>query len=74
MVLSPDEVVHFLGCVEHIKHRTILTICYAAGLRISEAIHLKPTAIDRHRMVIHVEGGKGQKIAPSCSRPSCWIC
>jgi site-specific recombinase XerD len=24
-----------------VKHRTILTICYAAGLRISEAISLK---------------------------------
>ena len=61
IILSPEEVAHFLGCVTNIKQRTILTICYAAGLRISEAVHLMPTAIDRQRMVIRVEQGKGRK-------------
>jgi site-specific recombinase XerD len=60
-VLSPEEVLHLLDCVQSIKHRAILTACYAAGLRISEAVHLKPTAIDSQRMVIRVEQGKGQK-------------
>src|SRR3990172_6111524 len=32
VVLSPEEVLEFLGCVQHVKHRTILTTCYAAGL------------------------------------------
>src|ERR1051326_230674 len=61
VVLSPEEVLHFLGCVGSTKHRAILTKCYAAGLRISEAIHLIPTDIDSQRMVIRVEQGKGQK-------------
>lgn len=61
VVLSPEEVRHFLECVGSLKHRTILTTCYAAGLRISEAVHLKPNDIDSQRMVIHVEQGKGQK-------------
>ncbi|HEY6369957.1 MAG TPA: site-specific integrase [Candidatus Sulfotelmatobacter sp.] len=61
VVLSREEVLHFLGCVERIKHRVILTTCYAAGLRISEAVRLKPTAIDSRRMVIRVVQGKGQK-------------
>jgi integrase/recombinase XerD len=59
--LSPGEVQHFLGCVKAAKHRVILTVCYAAGLRISEAVSLKVTAIDSQRMVIRVEQGKGQK-------------
>ena len=61
VVLSPEEVVHFLGCVDCGKHRVILTTCYAAGLRISEAIRLKAAAIDSARMVIRVEQGKGRK-------------
>lgn len=61
VVLSPEEVVHFLGCVDCGKHRVILTTCYAAGLRISEAVRLKPAAIDSARMVIRVVQGKGSK-------------
>jgi len=61
VVLAPSEVLQFLDCVAGTKHRAILTTCYAAGLRISEAVHLKPTDIDSQRMVIRVEQGKGQK-------------
>ncbi len=61
VVLSPEEVLQFLEGVPHIKHRTILTVCYAAGPRISEAVHLKPVDIDSQRMVIRIEQGKGQK-------------
>ena len=61
IVLSPEEVLQFLSRVKSLKHRTILTTCYAAGLRISEAVGLKPTDIDSQRMVIRVEQGKGQK-------------
>jgi len=60
VILSPEEVLHFLNCVRSRKHRVILTTCYAAGLRISEAIALTPAAIDSKRMVIRVEQGKGQ--------------
>jgi site-specific recombinase XerD len=61
VVLSPQEVAGFLDAVDSLKHRVILTVCYAAGLRVSEAVHLKPTAIDSQRMVIRVQQGKGRK-------------
>lgn len=61
IVLSPEEVLRFLDCAPSLKHRTILTTCYAAGLRVSEVIRLKPAEIDSQRMVIRVEQGKGQK-------------
>jgi integrase/recombinase XerD len=61
IVLSPEEVRHFLSCVASLKHRTILTTCYAAGLRVSEAVRLRPPEIDSRRMVIRVDQGKGQK-------------
>lgn len=61
VVMSPGEVSEFLGAVESLKHRVILTVCYAAGLRISEAVHLTPSAIDSQRMTIRVQQGKGRK-------------
>jgi integrase/recombinase XerD len=61
VVLSQDEVARFLGAVDNLKHRMILTVCYATGLRISEAVRLKPAAIDSQRMVIGVDQGKGRK-------------
>ena len=61
VILSPEEVLQFLDAINATNHRAILTACYAAGLRISEAVHLKATDIDSQRMVIRVEQGKGSK-------------
>jgi integrase/recombinase XerD len=61
VILSPEEVLEFLSWVPEGKHRTILTTCYAAGLRITEAVSLQAPHIDSQRMVIRVEQGKGQK-------------
>ena len=61
VVLSRDEVMQFLEAVKAAKHHAILTTCYAAGLRISEAVRLTVSAIDSERMVLRVEKGKGQK-------------
>jgi len=61
VILSPEEVMHFLESVESLKHRTLLTTAYAAGLRVSEATHLKVTDIDSQRMMLRVDQGKGQK-------------
>lgn len=61
IILSPEEVTQFLTCVTSRKHRAILSTCYAAGLRISEAVALTLPAIDSKRMVLRVEQGKGQK-------------
>ena len=61
VVLSPEEVIRFLDCVESRKHRAILTTCYGAGLRVSESVALTPSAIDSKRMVLRVEQGKGMK-------------
>src|SRR5262249_9407496 len=61
VILSPEEVRQFLSCVPPRKARTILTVCYAAGLRISEAIAIKAADIDSQRMTLRVHQGKGQK-------------
>jgi site-specific recombinase XerD len=61
VILSPEEVKRFLSCVRRRKARTVLTVCYAAGLRVSEAVALKPADIDSKRMTIRVDQGKGAK-------------
>jgi integrase len=70
IVLSPEEVLKFLARVRSLKHRTILTICYAAGMRVSEAVCLKVTDVDSQRMVIRVEHIRAPEIATSCSPQS----
>jgi integrase/recombinase XerD len=61
VVLSPTEVAQFLAAAPNLKYRTAFTIVYAAGLRVSEVVALKVSAIDSQRMVIRVTQGKGRK-------------
>jgi integrase/recombinase XerD len=61
VILSREEVARFLDCVGSVKHHALLSTAYAAGLRVSEATHLRVTDIDSQRMVIRIEQGKGQK-------------
>ena len=60
-VLSGTEVVNVLRAFDSIKHKTVALLCYGAGLRINEALHLKVKDIDSKRDVIIVRNGKGRK-------------
>ncbi|HWU64760.1 tyrosine-type recombinase/integrase [Rhizobium sp. F40D2] len=60
-ILNGDEIVRFLEAVPSLRTRTALTTAYAAGLRASEAVHLKVRNIDGERGIIRVEHGKGGK-------------
>ncbi len=62
-VLSMEEVSRLLSCIENLKHRVLLKTIYSAGLRVSEAIRLKPEHIesDPSRMLLRIEQGKGRK-------------
>jgi integrase/recombinase XerD len=61
VVLSSEEVGRLLASATNIKHKAVLSLAYATGLRASEVVSLKLTDIDRERMVIRVEQGKGKK-------------
>jgi site-specific recombinase XerD len=61
VVLSPEEVGRLLTSATNIKHKAVLSLAYATGLRASEVVSLRLTDIDRERMVIRVEQGKGKK-------------
>ncbi len=61
VVLAKEEVKSILGEVKNIKHKTILTLIYSAGLRVGEAINLKVSDIDSKRMQIRIRQAKGAK-------------
>ncbi len=61
VILSESEVARILCALNNLKHRTILTVIYSAGLRLGEVINLKAEDIDSERMLIRVAGGKGKK-------------
>lgn len=47
--------------IQNIKHRTILTLTYSVGLRVSEIISIKIEDIDSKRMIINIKNAKGKK-------------
>ena len=60
-VLSSEEVSRLFAAVAHLKHRLVFETIYACGLRVSEATQLKVRDIDRDRMTVRIEQGKGRK-------------
>jgi site-specific recombinase XerD len=61
MVLSEEDVIAILRAVDNIKHKTMLWLIYAAGLRRSELINLRINDVDSKRMVVNIRGSKGKK-------------
>ncbi len=60
-VLSEEEVKKIIMGISNLKHKCLIMTCYSAGLRISEALNLRPADIDSKRMLITIKGGKGKK-------------
>jgi site-specific recombinase XerD len=73
--LTPDEVAAIIGgCSPRartgIRNRALLTLLYRSGLRISEALALKPSDIDLKRHTARVLHGKGDKATVRGFHPS----
>lgn len=60
-ILSKQEVAQMISETKNVKHRAILGLLYASGLRRSEVLSLKIKDIDSDRMMIKVTQGKGNK-------------
>jgi len=61
VVLSCEEVARLIEAAETPKYQAVLSVAYGAGLRASEVVALKVGDIDRDRMTLRVEQGKGRK-------------
>ena len=71
VVLSPEEVGRLLASTTNIKHRAILSLAYATGLRASEVVSLSSSPIS---IVTGCSSGssraRARRIGTSFSRPS----
>jgi len=61
VILSRQELERLFACASPPRNRILLMTTYAAGLRVSEVVNLKPSDIDSNRMMIRVEQAKGAK-------------
>ena len=60
-VFDESEILAIIKATDNLKHKTILCLAYAGGLRISEIINLKINDVDSKRMVITLRQAKGNK-------------
>ena len=60
-ILSRGEVAQLLNSIKAPHIYAYLRTVYSCGLRLSEALHLRPGDIDRARGLVHVRQGKGAK-------------
>lgn len=73
--LTPDEVHALLSACSlraptGIRDRALLTLLYRSGLRVSEALALKPSGVDFARHRVRVLHGKGDKATVRGFHPS----
>ncbi len=65
-VLSKEEVKLILEAPKFLKHKAMLSLIYACGLRCGELLRLKPEHVDAKRNILIIKQSKGKKdrIAP----------
>lgn len=61
VVLSPEEVWQIIGLVRLPHYRVCLSLIASCGLRLLEGVRLRVPQIDRARMQLHIQAGKGNK-------------
>lgn len=60
-VLSQEEVSALIEAITNVKHRCMISILYATGIRMSELLNLRWRDFDEARLQLFVDGGKGRK-------------
>ncbi len=69
-VLSKDEVKLIINALTNEKHRVMLSLIYACGLRRSELLQLVPSDVERSRNLLRIRQSKGfrDRIVPLSDR------
>jgi integrase/recombinase XerD len=88
-VMSKEEIFEILNIIDNLKHRTIITLMYGSGLRVSEVVRLKTSDIDsrNHQIIIRQSKNKSDRYAilpeytlqllreywMKCGKPKDWL-
>lgn len=59
-VISKERIADLINSIKNVKHKTIIMLAYACGLRVSEVVSLKIKHLDGQRKVVYIEDGKGK--------------
>jgi integrase/recombinase XerD len=60
-VISKEQIAALINAIQNTKHKTIIMLAYACGLRVSEVVSLKLKHIDGERKMLFIERAKGKK-------------
>ncbi len=58
---NQEEIAAIIKAAGNIKHRTMLMLAYATGMRVSEVVAIRTMDIDSRRMCILIRQAKGKK-------------
>lgn len=61
IVLSKIEIQKIIQSVNNSKHKLIISMAYASGLRVGEIQNLKISDLDLEQKIIHIKQAKGKK-------------
>ncbi|HWR33039.1 MAG TPA: tyrosine-type recombinase/integrase [Chitinophagaceae bacterium] len=60
-VLSKEEMIRLLKAIDNLKHKTMIMLGYACGLRVSEITALETKDLDEDRRLLLILKAKGKK-------------
>jgi len=60
-VIDHNHIITQLDKIQNLKHKSILSLTYSVGIRVSEITNLRIEDVDSKRMLIHIKNAKGRK-------------
>jgi site-specific recombinase XerD len=60
-IIDKKYLLNQISKIDNLKHKTIISLAYSVGLRVSEIINLKIEDVDSKRMIINIVQAKGKK-------------
>jgi integrase/recombinase XerD len=60
-IIDKEFLLSKIDKIQNLKHKSIISLAFSVGLRVSEVINLKIEDIDSKRMIINIKQSKGKK-------------